>query len=157
MGRAKLPVDLILAKGKSNHLTEATIKARRAEEIVVPFTDIEPPSYLTKPQRREFMDIASKLLAIKIFTELDEDVLARYVIASSQYIRLSKRLNTLLAKRETDWEEIDRVQRLQDRSFKQAQTTASTLGLTITSRAKMVVPERPPEPTNRFMSKFGGK
>lgn len=154
MARRKEPVALILAKGQSNHLTKAVIKQRQAEEIDVPFLDVVPPSYLNKKQREEFTSIAGKLLAIKIFTELDEDMLGRYVMASDQYVRMSKKLNPLLAKKEPDWDMVDRVQKLQDRAFKQCQATASTLGLSITARAKLVVPERPPEPTNRFIEKF---
>ena len=153
MGRPKEPIDLIIAKGKKN-LTKEEIAQRRAEELDVPFKSVTAPSFLPQKLAKQFDLIAEKLLAINIMTELDEDVLARYLIASDQYERLTKKMNTILRKRDTDWDTFERLQKMQDRSFKQCQATAQALGLTISSRARLVVPEKPPEPTNKFVDKF---
>ena len=80
-GRPREPIDLIKAKGRK-HLTEKEYEERKSSELQVPFTDVEPPECLTtKKQIAEFHDISEKLLALNIFTELDVDALARYILS----------------------------------------------------------------------------
>jgi len=134
----KQPVDLVVAKGRK-HFTKQDIIDRRAEEIDVPFKDIEAPDYLGDDLRREFYDIAYKLLDIGIMTELDEDTLARYLIAKQHYLRYSKMIDNAL--RGNKIEKSTELIKTQDRLFKQVRTAAADLGLTITSRVKLVVPK----------------
>lgn len=152
MARPREPVDLIKAKGKK-HLTKAEYEERKAQEIQVPFTDIEPPSFLPKSLHKEFYEISDKLKAIGIMTELDTVSLAQYLIAKQNYILYTGMLMKVIKRNvspdseyltEDDVKENTRVQALQDRALRQCQTCARDLGLTITSRAKMVVPQ-PPE------------
>ena len=150
-GRPKQPIELIVAKGKTN-MSKADIEERRAQEVKVPFTDIEPPSYLSKKQKDEFDEIAYKLLAIGIMTELDEETLARYIVAKDHYVIVTKRLNKEI--RNGSIQIVDDLQKIQQRAFNQCRTGASDLGLTITSRARLVVPEVEPPKTNKFISKF---
>lgn len=133
----KEPIDLLLAKGKK-HLTKAEIEQRREEEVKVPFTDVAPPDFFSDTQKKEFMSIAEKLLAIGIFTELDEDCLTRYILAKNLYLKYTSALTGLLGKR--NYSEISKMQTLQDKAFKQCQSCARDLGMTITSRCKLVVP-----------------
>lgn len=148
MARPRQPIELVLAKGKKN-LTKAEIEARRAQEVKVDFKDVKPPDYLPAKLKKEFDEIAGKLLAIGIMTELDEDCLARYLIAQSNYLNYTK----LLAKamRSEDMDEIIKAQRAQDMAFKQCQSAAAALGLTISSRCKLVMPQvEVVQPKNRF-------
>ena len=142
MGRNKQPIDLLLAKGKSAFSKE-TIERRRAEELKVPFTDIEPPEYLSSKQKDKFTDIADKLLALNIMTELDVDCLARYVLAHDLYLAYTSQMTKAI--KEKDMGLLKEMQSLQDKAFRQAQSAASALGLTITSRGKIVVPQPPEE------------
>lgn len=145
-GRKKQPVALHLAKGNPAHLTKAEIEERQAGEIHVPFTDVKPPKYLTtNAQKKEFNEIAEKLLALNIFTELDIDALARYIIAKELYLIYSKKLKFMVRERDADLKEIDAVQRLQDKAFRQCVTGANELCLNVSSRAKLVVPPPPEE------------
>lgn len=148
MAGARQPIDLVLARGKKN-LTKAEIEMRRAQEIKVDFKDVKPPDYLPAKLRKEFDEIAAKLLAIGIMTELDQDCLARYLIAQNNYLNYTK----LLAKamRTEDMDEIIKAQRAQDMAFKQCQSAASALGLTISSRCKLVMPQvEVVQPRNKF-------
>lgn len=172
-GRPREPVDLIKAKGKK-HLSEREYEERKNSELQVPFTDVEPPEYLSAKQKKDFNTYADMLLKLNIFTELDVDVLAQYCIAKELYISYSKQIKKVLAKENTvhKWAVIDelacscetqedlikllekivRRQRgedvtvlmnLQDKAHKQCLSCARELGLTITSRAKLVIPQPP--------------
>lgn len=152
MAGARQPIELVIANGKKN-LTQAEIQERRDSEVK-PITDnIIAPDYLTKKQKEEFNRIAEQLQKLKIMGETDNDALARYIIAKDLYIKVSKQItksavisNPLL---------LDKYLKNQDRLFKQCRSSANDLGLSISSRCKLVVPEAkdPPKKTNKF-SKF---
>lgn len=151
-GRPKQPVDLVIANGRKN-LTKAEIEKRRAEELKVPFKNVQPPSYLPATLKEEFHEIADQLLALNIMTELDEDTLARYLLAKQQYLLLTNQLNKAIA--ENDVDTMSKLQNMQDKAFKQCRAGASDLGLTITSRARIVVPQPEVPRENKFVKKFG--
>ena len=88
---------MVVAKGKK-HISKAEIEARRAQEIQVPFKEIKPPKYLNAKQKKTFKELAGKLLAIRIYTELDADALARYIIAQDLYISYTQAINELIEK-----------------------------------------------------------
>lgn len=149
MAGQRQPIELVIAKG-NKHLTKAEIEARRNGEIGPLSGDITPPTYLTKKQKAEFNTIAGQLQELKIMGETDVDALARYVVANSLYIDTVKKLrrkevrdNPLLYEK---WIGI------QDKVFRQARVAAGDLGLTISSRCRLIVPEvnKPPEKTNKF-------
>ena len=97
-GKPREPIDLIVAKGKK-HLTKDEIEERKAQEVDVPFVDVKPPSYLKgKKRRSEFNHYAGMLLKIGIFTELDVDVLAKYIIAKELYLQYTKQLEEVVSK-----------------------------------------------------------
>lgn len=138
MARPREPIDLIKAKGKK-HLTKAEYEDRKAEEIEVPFTDISPPEYLKgEKQLEKFNRYAKMLLDIGIFTELDVDVLARYIMGEQIYLQYTNML--VKYARNNDFDKVGKIQALQDKAFKQCQSCARELGLTISSRCKLVVP-----------------
>ena len=148
MARPRQPIELVIAKGKKN-LTKAEIEERRAQEIKVEFKNVTPPDYLPAKLKVEFEEIARKLLAVGIMTELDEDVLARYLIAHANYLQYTK----LLAKamRTEDLDQIAKAQKTQDVAFRQCQASAAALGLTISSRCKLVAPQiEVVQPANKF-------
>lgn len=136
------PIDLIVAKGKK-HLTKKEIDGRRERELKVPFTDVQPPDFLSAAQKKKFNGIAEKLLALNIMTELDVDCLARYVLAHDMYLAYTNAVTKLI--KANDLVLLKDMQNLQDKAFKQAQTAARDLGLTITSRCRIVVPQPPEE------------
>lgn len=157
MARPREPVALVLAKGKK-HLTKEEIAERQAREVQVPFTDIVPPGYLSSKQKKTFQELAGKLQAIKIYTELDADALGRYVIAQDLYVAYTRALNKQIKAGDIDG--MKAAQGLQDKAFRQAQSSARDLGLTISSRCRLEVPVKEEEPKqNKFavFSNPGGK
>lgn len=95
-GRPRKPVAI-----NKKHFTKAEREQRENEELDVPFTDVEPPDYLTAKQKREFNEYAGKLVKLGIFTELDVDVLAQFCIAKELYIGYSKQVKKVLDKENT--------------------------------------------------------
>ena len=138
MAGAKQPIELLIAKG-NKHLTKEEIESRRATEVQ-PCTDgIAPPAYLTPAQKRTFKKLAEQLVKIRIMGETDVDALARYITAQSLYEDVTKRLREAMA------------------DSKQAHTLAGALGLTITSRCKLEVPEPPKRETPNKFERFEKK
>lgn len=140
MARPREPADLIKAKGRK-HMTEDEYEERKQSEVDVPFLDVQPPSYLKKKQKEKFMDIAGKLLAIGIMTELDVDTLAMYILSHDLYLSYTKTIAQLI--KQNDIAGLKDVQNMQDKAFRQAHTAARALGLTIIDRCRIVVPTPP--------------
>lgn len=183
MARPRQPIDLIVAKGKKN-LTKAEIEERRATEVTPCADDLTAPSYLTAKQKKHFDKLAAQLVKIKIMGETDVETLARYVTAQALYEEATKELRAVVRSRpkcpvevEEDGENLseddarkllihqermkiwylsqDVLAKLQDRYFKQAQTAAAALGLTISSRCKLIAPVKDEEPKQNKFAKFG--
>ena len=165
MARPRQPIALIQAKGRKN-LTKEEIARRIAEEVQPCADDLRAPSYLTIKQKTHFDKLARQLSKIKILGETDVEALARYVTAEAQYETTTKDLRALTKakpKQNQDdpakylilmgqWVDTqERLAKLQDRYFKQAQTAAAALGLTISSRCKLIAPKTEEAPrVNKF-------
>ena len=159
MARPREPLALLEAKGKK-HLTKAEKEARQASEVQ-PCTDaITAPSYLTATQRKRFDLLAGQLVKIKIMGETDCEALARYITAQELYEQTVKDLRAVQKDKPKDpsveslmvWASLlEKLDKRQDRYFKQAQTAARDLGLTIGSRCKLQVPVKEEAPkVNKF-------
>lgn len=150
MARPRQPIKLVQAKG-AKHLTKEEIAKREAEELDVPIPEtIKPPDYIADAPKlvEEFNDIAEKLIALKIMTELDADCLARYILSKQNYLHYTSLLNSAIRKNKVA--EMAAIQTMQDKAFKQVRAAASDLGLTISSRCRLVVPQAPVPKTNKF-------
>lgn len=149
MGRVREPVKLLKYKKKSHYSAEYL--EERARNEIEPIADnLDPPEYLTKKQADRFREIAEQLDKLHIIGETDTEALARYVIAQDMYITTVKQLRKAEVK--DDLDQFERWTRLQEKYWKQARTSANDLGLTITSRCKLIVPKIEPEPVkvNKF-------
>ncbi len=156
MGRAKKPIELVISDGKK-HLTKAEIELRKSTEVKANSDGIAPPDFLTDiKQQQEFIKIADELIKIDIMSNLDCDVLGQYIKAKGDYIyydgviqqirKKSKGVEQLLP-----WTgALKEYEGMKDKAFKQSQTCASALGLTISSRCKLVVPKVEESKENKF-------
>lgn len=140
MGRAKLPTSILVARGKS-HIPKAELEERQARELHVPFTNVEPPDYMTAKQKEEFTRIADMLLALNVFTELDIDCLARYVLEHELY--LSQHNEVRKARKSGDAAKLKEAEIMYDKTVRRIRGLASDLGLTPTSRCKLTIPPPP--------------
>lgn len=137
MAGPRQPVDLLLIKGKKN-LTKKEIEERRAQEVKASSDDIQAPSYLPKNLKRDFDRLAKQLADINIMTNLDCEALARFVMSEYNYQRVSKRLLRVGVENPLFRELLLHQEKL----FRMARQAASDLGLTISSRCKLVVPKQ---------------
>ena len=151
MARPRQPIELVIAKG-SKHLTKDEIQERRDREVA-PITDnIIAPDYLTKKQKDEFYRIAEQLKKLKIMGETDVDALGRYITANDFYIHAVKKMRSKEVKNNPiDFESWSKAQ---ERYFKQCRAAANDLGLTISSRCRLVVPEKAEPPKENKFKKF---
>lgn len=149
MAGQRQPIELVIANGKKN-LTKAEIQERRDSEVK-PITDeITAPSYLTKKQKAEFDKIATQLTKLKIMGETDVDALARYITAKDMYEHAVKQIRKTEVKNNPFVYE--KWINIQDKIFKQCRSSANDLGLSISSRCKLVVPatKEAPKKENKF-------
>lgn len=153
MARPRQPVEVIMARGKK-HLTQAEIEERKRTELKPIADEIIAPDYLTKKQTEEFYNITGKLEKLGIMGETDVDAVARYIVSNDQYINAVKQMRKPGIKK--DPLALEQWSKIQERYFKQCRQCANDLGLTISSRCKLVVPdyEPPPPPVENKFAKF---
>lgn len=150
MAGQRLPIEVVQARG-SKHLTKAEIQERQEREIKPITDDIIAPDYLSKKQKDTFYKLANQLEKLKIMGETDVDALARYIIANDAYVHATKQLRKSEVKNNPSLYES--WSRIQERNFKMVRSSANDLGLSISSRCKLVVPGANKEDTpkeNKF-------
>ena len=154
-GRNKEPIDLVQARGKK-HLTKAEIEKRKAEELDVPKDAIVAPPYLSAKQKKAFDEIAQTLIELEIMTNLDCDALASYIVARDGWVNAGKQLRKKEVRAST--QATNQWSLIESRYRKDMRQAAVDLGMTITSRGKIVAPikEKPTPPENKFAVFAGG-
>ncbi len=154
MAGPRQPTNLLMLKGKK-HFTKAELEERLKKEVAAPANNIAPPTYLTKTQKQKFIDIACDLLDIGIMANLDCDALARYIQSEDKYLEYNKLVNKTLRAGIGDTQAVimlEKLEGLRDKALKQCRSSAADLGLTISSRCKIVVPKgKAPEDKNARM------
>lgn len=140
MAGAREPTALVIAKGKK-HLSQSEIEARQASEVKPPKPKrVSPPKWLPSSCQKDFRAIAKQLLELGIFCKLDADVLGRYLIAHQLYLQATKEVIARMRDEFVDIEAVSDWTSVQDKYFKQCETCARALGLSVSSRCKLVVP-----------------
>jgi P27 family predicted phage terminase small subunit len=150
MARPKEPIELLLAKGNVAHKTKHEIEERKQSEIKAPTDNVEAPSHLSKKQKLRFDYLACQLLEANIFTNLDVESLARYVVLEEQYNTITKALNKL----DISSIEYDKMLIKQTKVFSMLDKLNNQLCFNIISRCKVSVPKKQEKPKNKF-EKFG--
>ena len=142
------PTDLVVLNGRK-HLTKAETEARRAAEVKAPppkTKRVKPPAYLQESLHKKFRTLAKQLIEIGILAEIDYDCLARYLLAEQAYLAVTEQVNRAIAGGAITL--LDDLSKTQTRYFNQCDRAAAALGLTISSRCRLVVP-KPPEDETR--------
>lgn len=139
MAGKRQPTDLVEANGRK-HLTKAEADARRDREVRVPPPDkAAPPRWLAKKFHKEFLEIGEILRASGLYAELDRDVLAQYFVARERWQRADKLASSAI--RDKDEKLAKEWTGIQATYFKMARQCAEVMGLSVTSRCRIVVPE----------------
>lgn len=152
MSGQRLPIEVVQARG-AKHLTKAEIEERQKREIKPVTDDIIAPAFLTKKQKDEFYRISEQLKKLKIMGETDVDALGRYIVANDFYVNAVKKMRSKEVKDNPIL--FEAWAKIQERYFKQCRSSANDLGLSISSRCKLVVPETKEEtPKENKFKKF---
>ena len=163
MARPREPIDLIAAKGRK-HLSKSEYDKRKDAEVKAPADEVKAPAFLMKKEREKFDWIAQQLISLELMSNLDCDALARYVKSESEYVKITKQLQKVSftpdkksdVPAETQLEEqlsrYNYLSKIQIRLMKACNESARELGLTISSRCKLVIPKKEDDkPENKFM------
>ena len=146
---ARKPLAVIMGNGNTSHLTKEEILQREQQEIKAPSDNIKIPKYLTdKKLKTEFKRLSKELVNINLMSNLDCDALARFLIAQGEYVRITEELKNvqlMIENEDTGEMEVnnsyERLVIVHDKFFKQARSAAMDLGLTISSRCKLIMPK----------------
>ena len=152
MAGSKQPIELVIAKG-NKHLTKAEIEERKAKQVRANNDNIKAPSYLPDDLVEEFNRIANELIEIGIMSNLDCEALARYISTEHQYEMITSKLLKMKSVNEKYFELLN----AQDKLIKMCRSAANDLGLTISSRCKLVMPKKEEEQPSSKWSKYGVK
>ena len=142
---AKLPQNVIEMRNRS-HQTKAEKAARRASE---PQTErvrqVRAPVWLPEHLRDEFGKLGRELNEVSLLSKLDFDILARYLMSRDAWVAAHIKARDALdmddAKEAGTWSRVARIY------FDQCQQCANSMGLTISSRCRLVVPKPPEDET----------
>ena len=152
MAGPRQPTALLELKGKK-HFTKAELEERKNAEVKAETDNIVPPEYLTKKQAEEFLTLADELKRCEIMTNLDCDALARFILAREDYVAYTKLVRSI-RKDVDNLVALEKADRMKRGAFADCNTAAKELGMTISSRCKLVVPKRDDAPKENKFTKF---
>ena len=151
------PTDVVKANGRK-HLSHAEEAERRDREVHVPAPDqAEPPRWLPKKLHAEFREIGEILRLAGLYAELDRDALGQYFLARERWQRADKRASAAI--RANDEKLAKEWTGVQSTYFRQCRQCAEVLGLSISSRCRLIVPEgvrKPDGEDNPFLRLIDG-
>ena len=139
MPAKKKPVAVLKSDG-SRHYTKAELADRESREVQAPKTEkVNPPAYLDRTLVREFNKLAPVLVKMGVLSSVDGDVLGQYLVAKQHYVSATEMVNKALG--DGRLEATKEWSMIQDRFFKQCRSCARELGLTVSARANIVLPQ----------------
>ena len=150
MAGKRQPTDVVIANGRK-HLSKIEEAERRSGEVKVsPAKTAKTPKWLPETLKKDFRAIGKRLIASGLYTELDADTLGRYLVAQHQWLIATAEVEKALSQKDPETGQIrkkrdlaaaDSWGKIQERYFKQARNCANDMGLTVTSRCRLVVPD----------------
>lgn len=146
MAQTKQPYQVILGNNNRRHLSKAEIQERKDSEIKVDSDKVKPPAYLSKELKKEFKKLADELLKVKLISNLDVDLLARYLILRQEFIEVSDKIQqepimTKYGESEIINGNYRHLITAQTKLTKEIRSAAMDLGLSLGARLKLVFPK----------------
>lgn len=131
----------------TKHLTKAEREIKARKTVTAKFENAEPPAWCSAAQKREFWMIAGQLVEIGIMGDVDCDAIGLYIKAKDDYIAYDKTLkklrkdSTSISTAVQMADAVAKYDTMRDKAFKRCLAAARELGLTISSRCKLVMPK----------------
>lgn len=145
MPRPRQPTDTL-----KKHLSKADKAERREREVHLPMAPkATPPKWLgrgfddatAKALKAEFRKLGKQLIEAGLYTDLDADTLAHYLVARHQWELAAITAEEALSMGLAGMKPAGAWSAVQDRYFAAARKCANELGLTMTARCKLVIPD----------------
>lgn len=137
----------VLEGNGRKHLSKSERAQRAAQEVDLPKpSKLRVPRWLPDYLRSDFRALAKELLAADLgAAQLDRDTVGRYIVAQHQFAASCRKVQDALDQEDPDL--VNKWSKAQKTYFEQARACANDLGMTITSRCRLVLPEgtRPKE------------
>lgn len=149
----KLPQNVIEMRGKSHQTKVEKEERRNSEPKMSDDKRIRAPDYLPEMLRAEFNELGQQLIKAKLACKLDRDVMARYLMSKQNWILAHEKAKDSLLF-DDDPKTVGGWTKIANLYFNQCQSCANAMGLTITSRCKLVVPQDKNEEENDPMAKM---
>ena len=131
----------VLEGNGRKHLSKAERAQRAAQEVDLPKPkSLRVPKWLPDYLRSDFRALAKELLAADLgAAQLDRDTIARYIVAQHQFAASCRMVQDALDQEDPDL--VNKWSKAQKTYFEQARACANDLGMTVTSRCRLVLPE----------------
>ena len=131
----------VLEGNGRKHLSKSEKAQRADQEVDLPKRKaLRVPKWLPECCRKEFRALAKDLLKADLGTaQLDADTIGRYIVAQANYTQTLSIVHAALA--DHDGDALKEATKVLDTYFKQARACANDMGMTITGRCRMVLPE----------------
>lgn len=144
----RLPTDVVKSRGRK-HLSRAEEEERRRQELhVEPPETATPPKWLPKELRKEFKKLGGMLIPLGLYTELDADVLAQFLLCRERWLAADAHAAECIEHGITD--QAAKWTSTQGTYFKQCRQCAEAMGLSVTSRCKLVIPQSEEQEEDEF-------
>lgn len=128
----------------TGHMGKAERAEREAREVKVDkIKKMQAPVYLPDSLKPEFSTLSQLLIKSELLSRLDQDALARYVMAQSAWSAAHEKARDALDT--DDPKEAGSWAKIANTYFLQARASANDMGLTISSRCRLEVPQAPKE------------
>ena len=138
MSGKRQPTAVVEAGGRK-HMTKAEADARRDSEVYVPPVEtVTPPAWLPKRLHAEYREIGGLLNSAGLYAELDRDVLGQYFVCRDRWMKADRKAAAAI--RSNDEKLAREWTGVQSSYFKQARQCAEAMGLSVTSRCRIVIP-----------------
>ncbi len=141
---ARLPQSVLELRGRTHQTKDEKEERRASEPKLAEVKRVRYPVWLPEHLRSEFNEISRELIRAGLFVKIDRDVLSRYLMTRDAWIIAHTKAREALdaddPKTAGAWARVAKTY------FSQCHDCASGMGLTISSRCRLVVPKPPEDP-----------
>lgn len=124
-GNRSKPIGLVVANG--THMSKEDIERRKKQEIKAPADNVKPPKFLNPAQKREFKKISNILIDLDIFSNLDCDSLASYIVNRDLWIHYTDEINKAIAKQNESNATLENATRLLNEEIEKEDPSQATI------------------------------
>lgn len=145
MPRPRQKLSVLEANGRK-HLSKNEKAQRAAGEVELPKpAKMRVPKWLPEYLKADFRALAKELLAADMgAAQLDRDTVGRYIVAQHQFTAACRLVQDALDQQDPDL--VIKWTKAQKSYFEQARACSNDMGMTITSRCRLVLPHQPDKP-----------